>query len=68
MGQTERRVVVTGLGAVTPLGNNVETMWNALLKGECGIDRITSFDATGYDTQIAAEVKGFSPAPGSSRS
>jgi 3-oxoacyl-[acyl-carrier-protein] synthase II len=63
MGQTERRVVVTGLGAVTPLGNNVETMWNALLKGECGIDRITSFDATGYDTQIAAEVKGFDPAP-----
>src|SRR5688572_17727222 len=63
MGQTERRVVVTGLGAVTPLGNNVETMWNALLKGECGIDRITSFDTTGYDTQIAAEVKSFDPAP-----
>ncbi|HEX7862166.1 MAG TPA: beta-ketoacyl-ACP synthase II [Verrucomicrobiae bacterium] len=63
MGQTERRVVVTGLGAVTPLGNNVETMWNALLKGECGIDRITSFDTTGYDTQIAAEVKNFDPTP-----
>jgi 3-oxoacyl-[acyl-carrier-protein] synthase II len=60
---TERRVVVTGLGAVTPLGNTVDALWNALLKGECGIDKITSFDATGYDTQIAAEVKNFDPAP-----
>jgi 3-oxoacyl-[acyl-carrier-protein] synthase II len=60
---TERRVVVTGLGAVTPLGNTVDALWSALLKGECGIDKITSFDSTGYDTQIAAEVKNFDPAP-----
>jgi 3-oxoacyl-[acyl-carrier-protein] synthase II len=60
---TERRVVVTGLGAVTPLGNDVETLWNNLLAGECGIDRITLFDPTGFDCQIAAEIKNFDPAP-----
>jgi len=60
---TERRVVVTGLGAVTPLGNDVDTLWNNLLAGECGIDRITLFDPTGYDCQIAAEIKNFNPAP-----
>jgi 3-oxoacyl-[acyl-carrier-protein] synthase II len=60
---TERRVVVTGLGAVTPLGNDVETLWRNLLAGECGIDRITLFDPTGYDCQIAAEIKNFDPAP-----
>ena len=49
---TERRVVVTGLGVVTPLGHTVDALWNSLLKGECGIDKITAFDATGYDTQI----------------
>ena len=51
--------MITGLGAVTPLGNDVETTWSKLLAGECGIDRITQFDATGYDCQIAAEVKNF---------
>ena len=60
---TERRVVVTGLGAVTPLGNTVDALWNSLLKGESGIDKITAFDASGYDTQIAGEVKNFDPAP-----
>jgi 3-oxoacyl-[acyl-carrier-protein] synthase II len=60
---TERRVVVTGIGAVTPLGNSVSATWDALLKGDCGIDRITAFDTTGYDTQIAAEVKNFDPTP-----
>ncbi|HVK57190.1 MAG TPA: beta-ketoacyl synthase N-terminal-like domain-containing protein, partial [Candidatus Kapabacteria bacterium] len=59
---TERRVVVTGVGAVTPLGNTVDATWNALLKGECGIDKITAFDTTGYDTQIAGEVRNFEPA------
>jgi 3-oxoacyl-[acyl-carrier-protein] synthase II len=59
---TERRVVVTGVGAVTPLGNTVDATWNALLKGECGIDKITAFDTTGYDTQIAGEVRYFEPA------
>jgi 3-oxoacyl-[acyl-carrier-protein] synthase II len=60
---TERRVVVTGIGAVTPLGNSASATWDALLKGDCGIDRITAFDTTGYDTQIAAEVKNFDPTP-----
>lgn len=54
-------MVITGLGAVTPLGNDVETMWKALLAGECGIDRITHFDASPFDTQIAGEVKNFDP-------
>ncbi len=50
-------MVVTGLGVVTPLGNDVATFWRRLIAGECGIDRITRFDPTGYETQIAAEVK-----------
>jgi 3-oxoacyl-[acyl-carrier-protein] synthase II len=49
--------VVTGVGAVTPLGNNVETTWKALLAGESGIDRITLFDPAGFDCQIAGEIK-----------
>ena len=60
---TESRVVITGLGAVTPLGNDVDTMWRRLLAGECGIDSIASFDSTGYDCQIAAEVRDFEPGP-----
>lgn len=60
---SERRVVITGLGAVTPLGNDVETMWRNLLAGQCGIDRISHFDPTPFDTQIAGEVKSFDPAP-----
>ena len=59
----ERRVVITGLGAVTPLGNDVETTWKNILAGQCGIDRITHFDATPFDTQIAGEVKNFDPVP-----
>ncbi len=59
----ERRVVVTGLGVVTPLGNDLATFWQRLIAGECGIDRITSFDATGFDTQIAGEVKGLDLTP-----
>ena len=59
---TERRVVVTGLGAVTPLGNNVETLWSNLLAAKCGVQKITLFDAAAFDTQIAAEVKDFSAA------
>jgi 3-oxoacyl-[acyl-carrier-protein] synthase II len=57
----ERRVVITGMGVTTPLGNDVETMWQGLLAGQCGIDRITHFDATPFDTQIAGEVKDFNP-------
>jgi len=60
---SERRVVITGLGAVTPLGNDVKTAWENLLAGQCGIDRITHFDATPFDTQIAGEVKNFDPVP-----
>ena len=60
---SDRRVVVTGLGAVTPLGNDVPTFWNNIVAGQCGIDRITRFDTTGYDCQIAAEVKNFDPTP-----
>jgi len=59
---TERRVVITGLGAVTPLGNDVPTLWENLVAGKCGVGRITHFDAAGFDTQIAAEVKDFSAA------
>ena len=57
----ERRVVITGLGAITPLGNNVPTAWQNLLAGQSGIDRITHFDAAPFDTQIAGEVKNFDP-------
>jgi 3-oxoacyl-[acyl-carrier-protein] synthase II len=54
-----KRVVVTGLGAVTPLGNDAGTTWEGLLAGRSGIARITGFDPSGLDVQIAAEVKGF---------
>src|SRR2546425_145138 len=60
---TERRVVITGLGAVTPLGNSAETFWNNLVAGKCGVERITAFDATPFDTKIAAQVKDFDPGP-----
>jgi len=56
-------VVVTGLGVVTPLGNDLATFWRRLIAGECGIDRITSFDASGFETQIAGEVKGLDLTP-----
>jgi len=58
---SDRRVVITGLGAVTPLGLDAATTWTQLLAGQCGIDKITLFDAAAFDTQIAAEVKGFDP-------
>jgi 3-oxoacyl-[acyl-carrier-protein] synthase II len=61
LNKTRRRVVVTGMGAVTPLGLNVDEFWNNLIAGKCGIGKITQFDATGFDTTIAAEVKGFDP-------
>jgi 3-oxoacyl-[acyl-carrier-protein] synthase II len=60
---TDRRVVVTGLGVVTPLGHDLDTFWNKLISGQCGIDRITAFDAAAFDTQIAGEVRNFDPAP-----
>ncbi len=56
-----RRVVVTGMGAVTPIGNNVESFWDGIKSGKCGIDTVTHFDASGFKTQIAGEVKDFDP-------
>ena len=56
-----KRVVVTGLGAITPLGNNVGDTWAALLRGESGAGPITHFDASKFKTQFACEVKGFDP-------
>lgn len=56
-----RRVVITGLGALTPIGNNVSDTWNALKEGKSGVGPITQFDATHFKTQFAAEVKGFDP-------
>jgi 3-oxoacyl-[acyl-carrier-protein] synthase II len=56
-----RRVVVTGLGALTPIGNNVSDFWNNLVNGVSGADRITRFDASLFKTQFACEVKDFNP-------
>jgi 3-oxoacyl-[acyl-carrier-protein] synthase II len=56
-----RRAVVTAMGAVTPIGNDAETYWSNLLAGVSGVGPITSFDTTGYDVRIAAEVKDFDP-------
>ncbi len=57
-----RRVVVTGLGAVTPVGNDARSTWQSAVEGRSGIDFIRSFDASGFPVRIAAEVKGFDPA------
>lgn len=56
-----RRVVITGLGCVSPLGNDVESTWSALLEGKSGAARITHFDPSKLDAQFACEVKGFDP-------
>jgi 3-oxoacyl-[acyl-carrier-protein] synthase II len=56
-----RRAVVTGLGAVTPIGNDAKTFWESLLAGRSGAGPITSFDPSGFDVRIAAEVKDFDP-------
>jgi len=55
----DRRVAVTGLGAVTPIGNDVPSFWNALIHGKSGVSSITKFDVEQYDVKIAAEVKDF---------
>ena len=60
---SDRRVVITGIGAVSPIGNTVEELWKNVLAGQCGVDRITLFDPTNFDTKIAAEVKNFDPVP-----
>jgi 3-oxoacyl-[acyl-carrier-protein] synthase II len=56
-----KRVVITGLGAVTPLGLNVQDFWKGLAGGRCAIGPITNFDASRYPVKLAAEVKGFNP-------
>jgi 3-oxoacyl-[acyl-carrier-protein] synthase II len=60
-GDRDPKVVITGMGAITPLGNDVETFWSNLCAGTSGVTRITRFDATAYSTRIAAEVKDFDP-------
>jgi 3-oxoacyl-[acyl-carrier-protein] synthase II len=60
---TDTRVVITGMGVVSALGNDLETFWAHLIDGQCGIDRITAFDPSSYDTQMAGEVKNFDPGP-----
>jgi len=57
----KRRVVITGVGVISPVGNDAQTFWNGLLEGKSGIDRLTAFDASDYPTQIAGEVKDFNP-------
>ena len=58
---SKRRVVVTGIGAVTPIGNCVEEFWEGIQEGRVGIGPITRFDAEGYKAKLAAEVKDFDP-------
>src|SRR5882724_4418317 len=57
----DRRVVITGLGAITPLGNDVETFWRNLKNGVSGIHKIEAFDTSAYDCKIGGEVRGFDP-------
>lgn len=60
MTTTKRRVVVTGIGIVSPVGNDLKTSWDNIKNGVSGIDKITRFDTTGFDTTIAGELKNFS--------
>jgi 3-oxoacyl-[acyl-carrier-protein] synthase II len=60
-GTNDTRVVITGMGAITPIGNTVSEFWQACVEGKSGIDYVTQFDATGYPSRIAGEVKGFDP-------
>jgi 3-oxoacyl-[acyl-carrier-protein] synthase II len=59
--RADRRVVVTGLGVVSPLGIGTDRFWNAMMEGRSGVGRITAWDPTGLETQIAAEVRDFDP-------
>src|SRR5438067_5002491 len=57
----DRRVVITGIGVITPVGNDLETFWSSLKQGKSGIGRITAFDISQYDCRIAGEVRNFDP-------
>src|SRR5260370_7811220 len=57
----DRRVVITGLGVVTPIGNDLETFWKNLVEGKSGIGRIQAFDTANYDCKIGGEVRDFDP-------
>ena len=57
----QRQVVITGFGAVTPLGNTVRETWEALCAGKSGIGEITKFDTRDFETKIAGEIKNFDP-------
>src|SRR6478672_2453160 len=59
----DRRVVITGLGAITPLGNNVETFWSNLKNGVSGITTIDAFDISRYDCKIGGQIRDFDPKP-----
>ena len=59
---TERRVVVTGMGVITPVGNDLQSFWQNIKNGVSGIDRVTAFDTTDYDCKIGGEVRDFTPA------
>ena len=58
----EQKLVITGMGAVTPIGIGVDAYWSALVEGQCGVGKITRFDASELPVQIAAELKDFDPA------
>mgnify|MGYP003300940305 CR=1 FL=1 len=57
-----RRVVVTGMGTITPIGNDVDSFWESLVNGKNGIGKLTRFDTSDFKVKLAAEVKDFDPA------
>ena len=57
----EKRVVITGMGAITPIGNSVDEFWKGIKDGKCGVDEITYFDTSNFKVKLAAEVKGYNP-------
>src|SRR5947199_478062 len=59
----DRRVVITGMGVITPVGNDIETFWSNLKNGVSGIRKIENFDVSKYDCRIGGEVHGFDPKP-----
>ncbi|MBZ0257247.1 hypothetical protein K8I31_14360, partial [bacterium] len=58
---SRRRVVITGMGALTPVGNTVDEFWSSLIEGKSGTGPLTRFDSEGFASHVAAELKGFNP-------